>query len=196
MELVSYGFSFQDATDHIISSKYTKDNSDCWYDFYHSYDPNKYTESDRAVFQFQNLFKYFENPDLDNSPFYYVYPFSELNTPVVNDNSVSFSWERPIPSFELLWEHLDYDVGYLCTKESFTVVYDIIIDETRPYGGINVEGNSFIWNSPIIGKDHSWDISTKIIRDNEIIGEYLSKGVLFDIPGIGDIEGTEEDPWN
>ena len=196
MELVSRGFSFQDATDSIKASKECEENSNRWFTFYHLDDPQKTPESHRYRFEFQNRFEYYENPKLNNNPYYLVYPFSKLNIPVVGDNMVSFFWNNPLSSFEILWEFPDYNIGYLCSKETYTVVNDIVIDGTSPYGGININGNSFIWNSPIIGKDHSWDISTKIIRDNEVIGEYLSKGVLFDVPGIGDIEGTERDPWN
>ncbi len=196
LELVSRGFSLQDASNIIKNSPSTREFCDNMYYYCRTKYPEKVSEEDEFAFKYYNLFNYFTNPKLGNSPYFLVNPFSTLCEPEISRETVSFSWDSPISSFELIWEHPDpIDDSVLYSKDFYRINYDFYIDDARPYEGRNLEDLCFIWENPTIGK-HTGYVVTKIWQNNFVAGEYQSNVVPFDVPGIGDIEGTEEDPWN
>ena len=120
-----------------------------------------------------------------------------LNEPVPEENNMRFSWNTNLSSHEYSSHFFSFswatnEEGYLVKKR---VVHDVYIDNARVTEK-EIEGNSIA--CPVSAGHHSWYVISKFMEGDTVIASYKSDVGDFTVASstTGDIEGTEEEPWN
>ena len=110
-------------------------------------------------------------------------------------------WECSLDSFSLTWPIFTTPMFDLIVD--FTVSYDIYVDRTL-FATVNGSSEKSVsYSTP---GAHKWYVIANVTKhipsvyshgeEFELVASYRSAEMDFTVPEIGDIEGTEEDPWN
>ncbi len=206
VRLMAHGVSYQDAYLHLQSFSRVYDYCYSVFDAIGSGDD--YDTFPGSAYDFQGLYRCFQNQDMNKVPYFMVAGYPVLDTPSVSGEGISLSWESSMSSFrDYDWTVVteanetstgSWDLKYKTVTECYYVCsFDVYIDgekvATTTEKTLSLDKEHELYDKIKAFGTHECYVVANMRTEDELIASYKSDVVKYTIGVEASVEVPEDE---